>query len=407
MVSQLAIAAVIGGGFGVVLFLMLLGPSARFKGTIIARAHHMLTTTIPSALLRLVVLVAGQRTVDRINSVLQWAGYERNPLVQLFYLFLVTGCGGLFLWSGWSKIEPAGLSILHKPSVLTSLALAYLSFFAASASDPGRITRTSRQLWTHDRILYFKSECRTCRFEKQARSKHCSLCGFCIARHDHHCIWINNCVGHANQPYFAAFLASVAWVSGYVCWLSASIVQLLLVKHGWVEVQSGSSWLHAQWFQYAYASNGQLTKFPIPFTSGLGNALVLEPALGSLALFLAFVAPLVALFLAHHLYSNVVRGVTTNESHKLEDVKYAIDDGDAWLAVDPQSGRTMLTDDERARPVAGAVPAPMPPFAYNFGLWRNAQEVLWPADLNVISPPASVAAAASTTTKKSSAKKRK
>jgi palmitoyltransferase len=50
------------------------------------------------------------------------------------------------------------------------------------------------------------SLCLTCAIIKPLRSKHCSQCGVCVSRMDHHCPWINNCVGFDNHIHFIIFL---------------------------------------------------------------------------------------------------------------------------------------------------------------------------------------------------------
>ncbi len=61
-------------------------------------------------------------------------------------------------------------------------------------------------MYEHDGVLWAPKQCTECQWQRPARARHCDVCGRCVARHDHHCVWINNCVGQGNTVHFLLFL---------------------------------------------------------------------------------------------------------------------------------------------------------------------------------------------------------
>ena len=51
--------------------------------------------------------------------------------------------------------------------------------------------------------------CPKCEILRPQESRHCFICNKCVDRFDHHCQWLNNCVGAANHFYFYIYLLSV------------------------------------------------------------------------------------------------------------------------------------------------------------------------------------------------------
>jgi DHHC palmitoyltransferase len=51
--------------------------------------------------------------------------------------------------------------------------------------------------------------CPDCEVVRTDRSRHCSICNKCVERFDHHCPWINGCVGTANHGLFVIFILAM------------------------------------------------------------------------------------------------------------------------------------------------------------------------------------------------------
>ncbi|KAJ8496142.1 hypothetical protein ONZ45_g12559 [Pleurotus djamor] len=59
--------------------------------------------------------------------------------------------------------------------------------------------------------------CRICWAPKPERTHHCSQCGRCVLKMDHHCPWLGaRCIGHRTYPAFVHFLTGVTLFSAYL-----------------------------------------------------------------------------------------------------------------------------------------------------------------------------------------------
>jgi hypothetical protein len=55
--------------------------------------------------------------------------------------------------------------------------------------------------------------CLSCNNFRPPRSKHCNDCGRCVHLHDHHCPWVNMCIGEGSALPFLVFAAALTIVN--------------------------------------------------------------------------------------------------------------------------------------------------------------------------------------------------
>jgi len=80
-------------------------------------------------------------------------------------------------------------------------------------------------------------QCRKCGSQRPERAHHCRICKTCVLRYDHHCPWVNQCVGLNNERYFVLFM--VYLVLGSLCF------SLLGLREIWNVFDLFAEWPHA------------------------------------------------------------------------------------------------------------------------------------------------------------------
>jgi palmitoyltransferase len=313
------------------------------------RLYQIVCMQGPRLLKKVLEKVFGKRAPKMLDDLWTYLCYTSNPLVQVFYLLVVIGGYLVFAIYGYAYLPNRFLDGWHKYTGFILFNNCLWVWWKACRSDPGSITTENVdelcEIFEWDETIFSASECPTCNLMKPGRSKHCALCDCCISRFDHHCIWINNCVGVGNHKWFLAFLFSHLMICAYGAALGSIIVYDLVLQKDLMNavfVDPVSKERHTASYlivvQYMLATEGMVI-----FVTAL--CLIMGLVLAG--------------FFLWHL--NLVRiGTTTNELSKWNFVRWC-------LKQEGEEGKAKLKDLCNI---------------YNKGFVANFREVLCPVDVH-------------------------
>jgi len=99
-----------------------------------------------------------------------------------------------------------------------------LTFTLASAKNPGYLEPEFPFMDVLSKVHPCEL-CPECEVIRTPRSKHCAICNKCIERFDHHCPWINNCVGVNNHNSFFTFIITLLLI--IVLIVTSSVIMIV------------------------------------------------------------------------------------------------------------------------------------------------------------------------------------
>jgi len=104
------------------------------------------------------------------------------------------------------------MAFLFAASFLVLL-IACILVTAADCADPGL---DDAAIASSTASAKCKNWCSPCSIKKHSRSKHCWQCHKCISVFDHHCMWLNNCIGEANYKAFLVTISAVGAMTAII-----------------------------------------------------------------------------------------------------------------------------------------------------------------------------------------------
>ncbi|KAJ6161169.1 hypothetical protein N7470_004565 [Penicillium chermesinum] len=245
-------------------FIALFGRLPIFRKTPISFLHRLVWVYFPNGVAAIDSRLLGGRLVRAWTRSGSYIWNDNHPLVLIFFVGLLAGGEFVFLPVAWPRSYSTRDTSVRR------------------ANYPSRLEAS---------IV---------------------ACNACVSRHDHHCVWLMNCIGAQNYVYFLALLLSVSVLLIYGVALGHTLLSQTLMARVPADYRADMK----KWTTYFQVWSLVITA---------------DSKIGTVTLLMLLTAPLAVAFLVYHTYL-IWAGTTTNESSKWSDLKEEVEDGFVYKA---------------------------------------------------------------------------
>ena len=201
------------------------------------------------------------------------------------------------------------------------------------------------------------SFCQACQIWRPPRCRHCSVCQRCVLQFDHHCVWVNQCIGYNNYRHFVLML--FFFMTG--CWYGVALLFQVFYEPFRAQIREHG-------FKWLYSNGTGLLDIPMPhillghiFRGDMPAKMVIDVVYP----LLLGIGAVLSWFLGFHVKYMTLARTTLEHSICLED------------RIDLAKGR---------QPIGGMVPVSSLTNPYDQGYLGNLRQILGSSVVAVFLP---------------------
>ncbi len=119
----------------------------------------------------------------------------------------------VFIFAGiydYRKHQDENIQIIILAVATLMFLLTVIFYSLTIIMEPGYVSKQPNFLRLLKRLIaenyHLDYVCVPCETLRPENAEHCNYCNRCVQKFDHHCVFVNNCLGYRNHKWFLLFL---------------------------------------------------------------------------------------------------------------------------------------------------------------------------------------------------------